>query len=356
MLRGSIAAVILLLASPTHAQDKPGTIEVRDGMPFRHDHSGFAFPTELIGLKRAPGTELVKPQLDLFFSYRAPDEAEEVSVYLYRVKSGSPSQWFDVSRLTVQDREAYGRKTPLSEPVTFVPPGQSRPSALRIAWTLSEGPFRSTVLALIPMGEWLVKIRHTAKSIEAASLQRRTEAAIAALGWPEQIVPAADAVPVATCTDALALKGSSKPARTNGAGTLLDAMMAQMEGGGAAKKDERLTPEEGASPVQWCRDDAVKSPLRLYRPVGTRDTYLMAASDAGLAIWVRPGMSGLLDKENAARTWAVSVVRAGDTINYAPRDRLPLPTEIGKILEGNATSRVSTWGKATINIDAERLK
>lgn len=82
----------------------------------------------------------------------------------------------------------------------------------------------------------------------------------------------------------------------------------------------------------------------------------MAASDAGLSIWVRPGLSGLLDKENGARTRAVSVVRAGDTINYALRDRPPLPTEIGTILDGNATSRVSTWGKATINIDAGRLK
>ncbi|MFL9840562.1 hypothetical protein ABS767_06260 [Sphingomonas sp. ST-64] len=355
MLRRSIA-VTLLLVTPAVAQDKPGTIEVAENISFRHDHTGFTFPPELIGLKRAPGAELVKPQLDLFFSYRAPDQSEEVSVYLYRVKSGSLAQWFDVSRLTVEDRNALGRETAVGEPVAFIPPGQSNPSALKIAWALSDGPYRSTALAMIPMGEWLVKIRHTAKSIEAASLQRRTEAAIAALGWPQRIVPATDAVPVAACTVPLALKGSSKPARTSGAGTLLDAMMAQMEGGGSAGKEERRNPEKDAQPLQWCRDDAVKSPLRLYRPVGTRDTYLMAASDAGLAIWVRPGLSGLLDKKNAAQTWAVSIVRPGDTINYAPRDRLPLPSEIGTIVNGNATSRVTTWGEAAVNIDAGQLK
>ncbi|MFN4096439.1 MAG: hypothetical protein ACK4GG_06705 [Sphingomonas sp.] len=356
MLKHSIAAGLLLISSVAVAQDKPAAIKARTGAPYKHGHSGLSFPAALIDLPRTGGSEFVKPQLDLMFTYQAPDQSEEVSIYLYRVKSGSASLWFDVARHTVEQRRAYGRKTPFGTPTAFTPPGQSNPSAMRIGWTLSEGPFRSTTLTMIPMGEWLVKIRHTATQIEVVSLLRRTEAVVAALGWPGKVEAAPDAAAVADCTDRLALDGDSKPAKVEsaGAGALLDAIMAQMAGG-AAKKDKKADAEQGP-PVIWCADRAANSPTPLYRPNGARDSYLMAASDAGLAIWVRPSASGMLLDQNGPKNWAISVVRAGDTINYPPRDRLPPPTQIRAILDGGSASRVSTWGKSTITIDPAAMK
>lgn len=356
MLRTAIAACLLLASPAALPQDKPAAVSARAGAPYKHPHSGFAFPATLIDLPRGTGSEYVRPQLDLSFNYRAPDESEEVSVYLYRVKSGAVPVWFDVARQSIEQREAYGRKTPFGTPTPFIPPGQANASAMRMGWTLTDAPFRSTTLTLIPMGEWLVKIRHTATQIEVASLMRRTEAVVAALGWPRKIDAAPDAAPVMDCTDALDLSGESQPVdqKESGAGMLIDAIIAQMAGS-TPKKGKKGDAEQG-SPVTWCADRTAKSPTPIYRPDGARDSYLMAASDSGLAIWVHPSASGLLLDKDGPKSWAIGIVRAGDTINYAPRDRLPPPTQIRAILDGGGASRVSTWGKGNIEIDAGAMK
>ena len=128
----SIAACLLLTSGPALAQDKPAAIAARAGAAYKHPHSGFTLPATLVDLPRGTGNEYVRPQLDLSFSYRAPDDSEEVRVFLYRVKSGSASLWFDVARQSIEQREAYGRKTPFGAPATFIPPGQTNASAARM--------------------------------------------------------------------------------------------------------------------------------------------------------------------------------------------------------------------------------
>ena len=211
-----------------------------------------------------------------------------------------------------------------------------------------------TTLSAKRMAKALAKVH--AAQIEVASLMRRTEAVVAALGWPRKIDAAPDAAPVADCTDALELTGESQPAKTkeSGAGMLLDAIVAQMES--SKPKQGKKTDAEQRPPATWCADRTAKSPTPIYRPNGARDSYLMAASDAGLGIWVRPSASGLLLDKDGPKSWAIGIVRAGDTINYAPRDRLPPPSQIGAILKSGGASRVTTWGKSSIEIDSGALK
>lgn len=344
-----IAAILIAGAAPAFAQTKPAPLATRADKPFKHDNSGITLPTTLLGFPRNEGQEYVKPQLDVAFRYFPADTSEEVSVYIYRVTSGVPSLWFDVSSNSIEQRASFGRKTRFDMPLAFTPPGHATASGLKAAWTLSDAPYRSTALAIVPVGEWLVKIRYSSTTLETASLARRLDEVIAAIGWPGKIAAAPAAAAIADCARPLKLSGASKPAKADGASALIDAMMA------ANVRDKKDKGEaEAAAPVAWCRDRAVKAPASVYRPAESEDSYLLAFTDSGQAVWTRPSLSGLLG--SGKESWAVSIVLPGETINYPGRDRLPEPAELSKIIDGQIASRVTTWGKSTLTLDSATLK
>lgn len=336
---GAIAAC----AVPASAQNSPPPLETPAGKPFLHANSGITLPAQLIDLPRTGAREYEKPQLDVLFTYKDQADEEEVSVYIYRVTTGAPAVWFEQAVRPISDRPAFRRITEVDLPVTFALPGQSVPSGMRAAWTVSDSAVRSTALAIVPVGEWLVKFRYSSTTHEAASLVRRLDAMIAGIGWPSIIAVAPAAARVEECTTPLRLNGASKPVRQEGAATLGDALIASLTG----KSDRK--------PVAWCRDRTVASPVPVYRPAGTDDSYLATLSDSGRAVWVRPGMSGLISSDRKPN-WAVSIVLAGETINYGARDRLPPPVQLNEILKGKAASRVTTWGKSEIKIDTSQMK
>lgn len=349
-----LALSIMLLASPALARQEPAPIAARDGQAFKHKHSGFSFPPTLIGLSRTQGLEVVAPQLDLFFHYRADDESEEISVYVYRMTSGSVPLWFDVSRSVVEARKETGSKAAWGPPAAFTPPGQANGSALQLGWTITGSRLRSTTLTLIPMGEWLVKIRHSSMAHEVASLQRRTAEAVAALGWPKRIAAAPDAAAIVACTDTLVLSGEAKPVKQSGAGTLVEALLAQMAGNPTDRKKAANPMKE--APLTWCADRMADSPVGLYRPQGTRDRYLLSLSDSGIAIRAEPSAASALLADTQQPAWSVTLLTAAKAYNFARRDRLPLPGQIDAILKENPLSSVSTWGDRQISLDSGAMK
>ncbi|MCA1198828.1 hypothetical protein K9B35_12700 [Sphingomonas sp. R647] len=345
-----LALPIMLLTSPALAQQEPAPIAAREGSAYKHKHSGFNFPPTLIGLKRVQGREVVAPQLDLFFNYRAADDSEEISVYVYRMTSGSVPLWFDVSRTVVETRKETGSKTAWGTPTAFAPPGQASASALQLGWTITGSDLRSTTLTLIPMGDWLVKIRHSSVAHEVASLQRRTSEAVAALGWPKRIAAAPAAAAIADCTDTLALSGDAKPVAANGANALVEAVLAQMAGNPASRK--KAADAAAAPPVQWCADRSIVNQAGLYRPQGTRDRYLAPLSDSGIAVWTQPSAASAMLAEKDSPSWSVSLLTAGKTYNFAGRDRLPLPSQVDAILKERPATSAATWGDRQISVDS----
>lgn len=349
-----LALSMMLLACPALARQEPAPITARDRQAFKHKHSGFSFPPTLIGQKRVQGREVVAPQLDLVFNYRAADDSEEVSVYVYRLTTGSVPLWFDVSRRVVETRKETGTKTAWGAPTAFTPPGQANASALQLGWTITGSDLRSTSLTLIPMGDWLVKIRYSSVAHEVASLQRRTAELIAALGWPKRIAASPGATAIADCTDSLALNGAAKPVASNGANMLLEAVMAQMAGNPDSRKKAQKTAP--ATPQTWCADRAAQSPVGLYRPSGTRDRYLQSLSDSGIALLTQPSVASALMDDKGDPTWSVSLFTAGRTYNFAARDRLPLPAQADAIIKERPTSSAATWGDRQISIDSDAMK
>ena len=343
IVRMFACAALIACATPAVAQKNPPPLKTPAGKPFLHANSGITLPAQLADLPRTGAREYEKPQLDVLFTYKDKADDEELSVYIYRVTTGAPAVWFEQAVRPISERPAFRRMTEMDLPVSFALPGQSVASGMRAAWTVSDSSIRSTALAIVPVGDWLVKFRYSSVTREAASLVRRLDAMIAGIGWPAAIANAPAATRVEDCATQLKLDGKSSPVQQEGASALGDALVLS------------LTDKPDRKPVAWCRDRTVESPVPVYRPAGTTDSYLATLSDSGRAVWVRPGASGLVASDRKP-SWAVSIVLAGETINYGGRDRLPPPAQLSEILKGNATSRVTTWGKSEIRIDPSQMK
>ncbi len=316
------------------------------GKPFTHANSKINVPATLIGFERSKGMELVGPELDVAFVYAPASGGEELSIYIYRATAGVPAIWFDRAVDSLEARPAFKNRTRLSMPVPFVPPGQSAASGLRAAWTINNSPIRSTALAIVPMGEWLVKFRYSSEHLEAGPLMQRLDQAIAGLGWPTQVPPAGAAVEVVDCTAPLTLRGTARPTKVAGS-ALVDGLIA------ASQRDIEAKVAEARPPAAWCRDKQVQSPVPIYRPVGTDDRYLGTLSDSARAVWTMPGFTR--DQTESAR-WTVSIVLAGETLIYGSLDRLPMPGQLAEITKAEPSARVTTWGKREVKIDPAQIK
>ncbi|MCW4463398.1 hypothetical protein OK349_16950 [Sphingomonas sp. BT-65] len=344
-----LAILSLACAAPTMAQNGPAPLDLPAGKPFLHANSGITLPVTLLDLPRVGASEYATPQLDVLFSYKDTPLREELSVYIYRAPAGSPAVWFDQATEVIGMRPAFQRLTDIDLPATFTPPGQATASGMKAAWTVSDSQIRSTALAIVPVGEWLVKFRYSSTVHEAASLLRRLDEVIAAMGWPAAIPSAPAATLVSDCAAPLDLAGASKPVKEKGAGVAADAFALILEA-------KLKAVDKGDRPVEWCRDRAAKSALPIYRPLGSANSYLAALSDSGHGVWVRPSFAGLSAPGRKPR-WSVSIVLAGEARNYPPRDRLPPPGQLDEILKDAPMSRVTTWGEnQTISIDTSRVK
>ncbi|WP_447727148.1 hypothetical protein [Sphingomonas koreensis] len=333
-------ACVALIASavPASAQKNPPPLETPAGKPFLHANSGITLPAQLIDLQRTGAREYAQPQLDVLFTYTDAADREELSVYIYRVTAGVPAIWFGEAIRAIGDRPAFRRMTDVELPVAFVPPGQTMASGMKAAWKISDSSVRSTAIAIVPVGEWLVKFRYSSRTHEAEALVRRLDAMIAKLGWPAKIPAAPPAARISDCAVALKPGARSNPVKDDAATIRLDATTV------AGMANDRIRGRPGApAPVQWCRDSVAAAPDSIYRPVDSDDSYLLALTDSGQAVWVRPPLWEPLGDGRAR--WAVSVVRAGEMISYENRDRLPPPSELDRIMAGEPVSHLVTWGE-----------
>lgn len=343
LLARLIAASCLVLAAPALGQAPvPKPIEAPADTPFAHAASGITLPVRLDGLPRAQIREYEAPQADIVANYLAPDDGAELSVYVFHVVSGSVPVWFDRATWAIENRSTFGTPIRLDRPQPFAPTGRDTANAMIAAWSLSGSDYRGTALAIVPVGDWLVKLRYTAKGLSAEALHDRLVRIVGDLALPASTAPAA--VPVLACTKPIAFKANAKLAKSSSSDALMGALLSA-----AAAKTEG-TPSSGT----WCRD-ATSLPMGgVYRLDEATNAYFIALSDAGRGIWVEPDLGGLLTGGKAAR-WSISVTVPSRTLTFAARDRLLPPQEALAVLEETPTSSAATIGKSrnvTINSDA----
>lgn len=329
----SLACLALLAAVPATAQPSPRILPVSADSAWVHANSGLTLPTTLIGLPRTQVREFEGPELDVVGTYT--DGPGELTVYVYRTLSGAVPVWFDRATWAIESRDGWGKLTPVAAPVAVAPPGRGVASGLAQGWTIAGGPYRGTAVALLPMGEWLVKLRYSSKTDDGSAALEKVRAALGGLTWPTAAPDAAAAVPVAACPDALRFTRQAKAIAPDPKSVMLGALLA-----GASADPKRRT---AASAVTYCRDPAKVAMGAVYRPGAQADGYLLALSDAGRGVWVGPSANGQID--TAARpSWGVSLILPGRTMIYPQQDRLPAPDHVMAIVNGSATSSITTWG------------
>lgn len=332
-----LAGALLANAPAVAQQTGPAPIAAPAGQPWRHANSGIAFPATLAGLPRAMVREFEAPQLDVVGNWGDP-QTKELSVYVTRVTAGSLPVWFDRAVWAIETRGTYGTVTPGVATTPIRTPGASTDGGLIASWNTT-GTYKGTAVAIVPLGQWLVKFRYSSTEGDGAAAAEAIRTAIAGLGWPATIPAAPAAQPVARCVDTLAFKGEAK----NAPASMSSAILGAFGGLGAALPS-------GETPV-YCREGDGRGQFGIYRPGGDAQRYLIALSDAGRGVIVGPGIGAAIDK-TAKPSWSVDLAMPGRTINFAPQDRLPRPERALALLRTAPISSVTTWGdKPQVNIN-----
>lgn len=332
--------LVLLPFVPVAAQaPAPRPIVVAADAPWRHANSGMTMPVTLFGFPRTQVREFEAPELDVVGTWQRDDD--ELTVYVTRSTAGSVPVWFDRATWAIETRPVYGRLTPAQLPAALRVPGAAVDAGLIATWT-TEGAYRGTGVAIMPMGEWLVKLRYSSTSRDGAAVAEVLRSAIAGLGWPAVIPATAAAQPIAACADQLSYKGTAKDAPAS-MQTALAGALGSLAVQGAS----------GTRPT-FCREGQRDQAFGLYRPDGASDRYFIALSDAGRGVVVGPGIGPLFDK-TAKPSWSVDLALPGQTINFAPQDRLPRPERALALLRTKPASSTSTHGpKRQITLPSSR--
>ncbi|KQM61339.1 MULTISPECIES: hypothetical protein [unclassified Sphingomonas] len=334
-------AAAMMTAAPVAAQQIGAPVDAKPGRPYRFKQSGITAPAELDGMRRADVRQLGTDELDVFAVYQ--DGPDAITVYVYRSLSGGVPVWFDRARASIeQRREMFGNVTPVV-PTTFTPPGQSSASGLMAGWTLNKAPYRGTALAILPVGEWLVKVRYSSSKMDGAAVAARIPAVLGALEWPKTIPSAPAAAPVADCAAPLVFSATAAPV------TDAKALQSAALSGGlvAAAEGEKKGVSTASSPV-WCRDPAPAHMGAAYRRDGATDSYLLAISDSGRGFAIAPDVIARELGEAEGRKvqqWSVALYEPGSIATYTPMTGLPAPDTLIAALNRPILARTTTWGK-----------
>jgi hypothetical protein len=298
--------------------------------------------------------------LDVGLSFTVGDAAESLTFYVFRNTNGAVPVWFAQAQWGIENRDIYGHPALILAPEAFVPPGQANASGLKAIYEPKGGPYRSTGVLLLPVGEWYVKIRASSQTRSPAELGAWMDAALAEIGWPGKIAAAPTAVPVAPCTAPLAFPVEARDAPKDGAADLMTGVLGML----VAQKKSKPAPESAAltASARWCRDSSPGGNAAAYHRNDDADAYLLAMGDNGNGLWVGPDAGAAFmaqtDKDKpAAPRYSVTLMTAAQTIHYVAQDRLPSPQRVIDIVNANrSVTTVPTWGKnKSIGVNSENL-
>jgi hypothetical protein len=226
----------------------------------------------------------------------------------------------------------------------FVPPGRTNASGLLATYALTGGPYRSSGVALVPVGEWLITFWAASRSRSPAELDARIPAALAEIVWPK-MEPAPAAVPVAACNSPLALSGDAKPVPKDRDSFEQSFMGAVID----AKLMEPL--RRAVDPPKWCRDSIELDNAGVYRADQQKDGYFLAVSDSGRGVRVRRNSvttSGqrVADSKAHSERYEVQMTQMSKISTSGLLDRLPPPAQaLAIVMAGRFATTFRTWGE-----------
>lgn len=331
----------LATATPAAARD----LGVPAGKGWKHAETGLILMPQLAGLSRIALTDATQTERDVAAQYDMPDKSMFATIYLFHPAIPDVALWFDRSRTAIETRDLFRNAAPASaDPIAFAVGGSGSAASLRQVYaTPGGGQYRSTALAVVPVGDWVVSVRMSAKTLTADQLDASLQQVIQTIRWPPSATTGTiAAAPVTTCTTPLTFT-KAKQTKPNGADLLMSLMASTM----AAKAK---TEETSAPPVPhptWCRDGTASTEYGVYRSSASTGGYVMALYDAGRVISVYPSLMGQVDNSG---TYAVSLEDVEGTTSVFPSfTALPSPKQVWDLVESGKRSGTMKGKQMTID-------
>jgi hypothetical protein len=332
-----MAILALSTTTPVAARD----LAVPADKGWKHAESGLILTPQLAGLSRTALTDATQTEHDVAAQYETADKSVFATLYLFHPAIADVSLWFDRSQTALETRDAFRNAAPATaDPVAFAIGGATAASSLRQIYATPAGQYRSTALAVMPSGEWIVSLRMSAKTLTADQLDARLRQFVAAIRWPA-VIP--NAAPAATrmkrCATALTF-GKAKPVKPDGADLLMSLMGSSL----AATKSPAAAPAPRRS---WCREGEPRPEYGVYRSDSGSNGYVLGLHDAGRVVTVYPSLMGQINKSGS---YAVTLEDLDGTVSaFQSFTALPSPKQVWTFIESGRSTGTKTGNRVTIN-------
>lgn len=349
-----VLMMVLALASATPLAARELAVPADKG--WQHQETGLILTSRLAGLQRTALSDTTQSEHDVAAQFTAPDESVIASVFLFKPAIADVALWFDRGATTLQAHEVFRGATPVSAtPIGFAAGGAPVASSLRQVYTKATGPYRSTALAVMPLGEWIVAVRMSAKSLSAEALDAALMQLIGAIRWPAGApaaaaappAPALAAVPVMACAAPLSFR-KAKALKPEGSDMLMQLIESIAVQNASASK-----PAPPAPPSRWCREGEARAKYGVYRSDQEGAAgYALALGDAGRIVWVEPSVMGQIEKTGR---YSVSLADVdGRVLAFPSFNGMPAPEQVWDLV-GQGGPNAAMNGNV-MTIDAKTLR
>ena len=262
---------------------QPQAIETENGKPWTHKASGLAFPAAIGGFVRNEINDLSEgKQIDLGSAYREPASGTLATVYIYRPAMPVAPLWFDIANWYIQRNQHFAPVTAHSGGVGFTVAGQEQTVNLRQVYSIG-AMGRSSGVAILPLGPWMVKVRMTSQHYEPRALDAALQALVQGLGWPKHMPAVAASAPIASCKGKLP-ESRAEEIRQTSPIILVGAMLGSVN----EDKDGKNGKDEAAASSRLCRDDSrTDNVYPIYQLDEGSSGYVIAIGDNGTLLAAR---------------------------------------------------------------------
>jgi hypothetical protein len=346
MVRWLLVIGALALSAPLAAQS---TIPLDRGDSFSHMRTGITLPARIGDLRLDRMTDFGESQFDISGNYVSGDREVMATVYIYRAGFPDISVNFDVVMEAISGREGFSpAQKARIVPQAFAPRGHAVADALRMTWdVVSGGEFTTGGVALVPHGEWIIKLRVSSNRHNPAELLAFFDDLSGALDFGAPQYPAPAATMVKACTTDLATSDASvvDAAFEDVVPYTLFLDMVQ-----TAQTEDGST--ELLEPPAYCRDTDYSGQM-VYRPNGRTDAYVILLNDAGNVVSVG-GRTNLLSDMRAENSPHVAGIFSSPDVSalLGLFDGLARPDMVLDLLGGRDPLVVSNRdGNVTLYVD-----
>ncbi|MEH3121368.1 MAG: hypothetical protein PGN16_05190 [Sphingomonas phyllosphaerae] len=339
--------LLFVLALTGAASSSARDLAVPADKGWKHAETGIILSPQLAGLSRTALTDATQSEHDVAAQFAVADGSVTATIYIFHPAIADVGIWFDRSRATLENRDIYRSAAPATiDPVSFAASGTGPATALRQDYAIAGGPFRSTALAVVPVGEWIVTLRMTARTLTSQQLDAALLDVIKAIRWPAPTpAPATDIQPIKTCAAPLTFK-KAKQIKPNGSDLLVSLL-----GGALARKEKEEADSSPRPRSTWCRDGAGTPEYGVYRAGEEQSGYALALHDAGRVVNVSPSLMGQIDKTGGYSVTLVDV--DGGVVALSSFATMPTPKQVWDLI--GSGKRMGTARRGQITIDPSAL-